>query len=193
VQSVVKDEGFWVGSSQRNRVHVEYGGDVGVDENQGVEPSVGDKVNLTGPVRTAPENPARTLNLPTQGCPAGHRAGRLHQRRQRGDPVDNRQTARDNDATGVSPAKGPVPIIGAGPPASFARLIGGATTSPAKPPSGKASGKTSPDLVLSALTTRVSARWPDSSLGATLESHSDTGLPLSRRPLKRVLGLSISR
>jgi hypothetical protein len=26
VQSVVKDEGFWVGSSQRNRVYVEYGG-----------------------------------------------------------------------------------------------------------------------------------------------------------------------
>jgi hypothetical protein len=65
VQSVVKDEGFWVGSSQRNRVHVEYGGDVGVDENQGVEPAVGEKVNLTGPVRPAPQNPARTLNLPT--------------------------------------------------------------------------------------------------------------------------------
>jgi hypothetical protein len=66
VQSVVKDEGFWVGSSQRNRVYVEYGGDVGVNENPGVEPAVGDKVNLTGPVRPAPQNPARTLNLPTQ-------------------------------------------------------------------------------------------------------------------------------
>ena len=66
VQSVVKDEGFWVGSSQRNRVYVEYGGDVGVNENQGVEPAVGDNINLTGPLRTAPQNPARTLNLPTQ-------------------------------------------------------------------------------------------------------------------------------
>lgn len=66
VQSVVKDEGFWLGSSQQDRVYVEYGGDVGANENQGVEPAVGDKVNLTGPVRPAPENPARTLNLPEQ-------------------------------------------------------------------------------------------------------------------------------
>ena len=64
VQSVVKDEGFWVGTSQQDRVYVEYGGDVGADENRGLEPAVGDRVNLTGPVRPAPENPARTLNLP---------------------------------------------------------------------------------------------------------------------------------
>lgn len=65
VQSVVKDEGFWVGSSQQDRVYVEYGGDVGTNENQGVEPNVGDRVNLTGPVRPAPANPAQTLNLST--------------------------------------------------------------------------------------------------------------------------------
>jgi hypothetical protein len=64
VQSVVKDEGFWVGSSRQDRLYVEYGGDVGADETQGFEPAVGDKVSLTGPVRPAPENPARTLNLP---------------------------------------------------------------------------------------------------------------------------------
>jgi hypothetical protein len=66
VQSVVKDEGFWVGSSQQDRVYVEYGGDVGANENQGVEPAVGDRVNLTGPVRPAPANPAQTLNLGTE-------------------------------------------------------------------------------------------------------------------------------
>ena len=65
VQSVVKDEGFWVGSSKQDRVYVEFGGDVGTNENQGFEPKVGDHVNLTGPVRPAPANPAQTLNLPT--------------------------------------------------------------------------------------------------------------------------------
>lgn len=66
VQSVVKDEGFWVGTSARDRVYVEYGGDVGANENQGIEPAVGDRVNLTGPVRPAPANPAQTLNLSTE-------------------------------------------------------------------------------------------------------------------------------
>jgi len=66
VQSVVKDEGFWVGSSKQDRVYVEYGGDVGTDENRGFEPKVGDRVDLTGPVRPAPANPAQTLNLPTE-------------------------------------------------------------------------------------------------------------------------------
>ena len=63
VQSVVKDEGFWVGTSQQDRVYVEYGGDVGANETQGSEPAVGDKVNLTGEMRPAPQNPGRTLNL----------------------------------------------------------------------------------------------------------------------------------
>ena len=66
VQSVVKDEGFWVGTSAQDRVYVEYGGDVGADENQGTEPSVGDKVDLTGEMRPAPQDPARTLNLSDQ-------------------------------------------------------------------------------------------------------------------------------
>jgi hypothetical protein len=63
VQSVVKDEGFWVGTSEQDRVYVEYGGDVGADENEGFEPAVGDKVNLNGEMRPAPENPGRTLRL----------------------------------------------------------------------------------------------------------------------------------
>jgi hypothetical protein len=55
-------EGFWVGSSAQDRVYVEWGGDVGADEAT-YRPKVGEKVNLTGPVRPAPEDPAQTLNL----------------------------------------------------------------------------------------------------------------------------------
>jgi hypothetical protein len=69
VQSVVRGEGdpnalegFWVGSSAQDRVYVEWGGDVGTDEAT-YRPKVGEKVNLTGPVRPAPEDPAQTLNL----------------------------------------------------------------------------------------------------------------------------------
>jgi hypothetical protein len=71
VQSVVKGqedpdalEGFWVGSSEQDRVYVEWGGDVGADEAD-YQPKVGDKVNLTGPVRAAPQDPEQTLNLST--------------------------------------------------------------------------------------------------------------------------------
>lgn len=66
VQSVVQDEGFWVGTSSRDRVYVEYGGDVGENEPQNAEPAVGDKVNLSGEMRPAPENPGRTLRLADQ-------------------------------------------------------------------------------------------------------------------------------
>ena len=62
VQSVVGNEGFWVGTSQTDRVYVEYGGDVGEDEAR-FRPEVGDVVDLDGPVRPAPEDPAQTLNL----------------------------------------------------------------------------------------------------------------------------------
>ena len=69
VQSVVTGqenpdalEGFWVGSSQQDRVYVEWGGDVGANEADYV-PKVEEKVNLTGPVRAAPQDPAQTLNL----------------------------------------------------------------------------------------------------------------------------------
>lgn len=75
VQSVVEDEGFWVGSSEQDRVYVEYGGDVGADEAQGFEPEVGDKVDLTGEVRPAPQDPARTLNLGDQDAQQVSRQG----------------------------------------------------------------------------------------------------------------------
>jgi hypothetical protein len=69
VQSVVRNaqdnntlEGFWVGSSKQDRVYVEWGGTVGSDEAD-YTPEVGEKVNLTGPVRPAPENPQTALKL----------------------------------------------------------------------------------------------------------------------------------
>lgn len=69
VQSVVQNaedpqalEGFWVGSSKQDRVYVEWGGDVGADEAT-YKPEVGQRVNLTGPVKAAPEKAARVLNL----------------------------------------------------------------------------------------------------------------------------------
>jgi hypothetical protein len=63
VQSVT-DAGFFVGTSAQDRRFVEWGGDVGDDEaDQTFRPKVGDKVNLTGPIKEAPENPAQTLDL----------------------------------------------------------------------------------------------------------------------------------
>ncbi len=55
-------EGFWVGTSDQDRTYVEWGGDVGTDEAD-YRPEVGERVNLTGPVRPAPQDPAQTLNL----------------------------------------------------------------------------------------------------------------------------------
>jgi len=69
VQSVVQNaenpdtlEGFWVGSSAKDRVYVEWGGDVGQAEAD-YRPKVGEHVRLTGPVRPAPKNPASALRL----------------------------------------------------------------------------------------------------------------------------------
>jgi hypothetical protein len=69
VQSVVRNaadndrpEGFWVGSSTQDRVYVEWGGTVGENEADYV-PKVGEKVNFSGPVRPAPENPQSALKL----------------------------------------------------------------------------------------------------------------------------------
>src|SRR3954452_492610 len=69
VQSVVQNsgnpdvlEGFWVGKSKSDRVYVEWGGDVGRNEAD-FRPKVGEHVGLTGPVRPAPVNPRRALNL----------------------------------------------------------------------------------------------------------------------------------
>jgi hypothetical protein len=66
VQEVVQDEGFFVGTSEQDRVYVEFGGEVGQAE-QGAqvtnELQVGDVVDLEGEVRPAPEQPGQTLNL----------------------------------------------------------------------------------------------------------------------------------
>lgn len=63
VRAVEPGEGFWVGTSDVRRVYVEYGGDAGVDEAKNGLPAVGDHVDLTGEVRPAPQDPARTLKL----------------------------------------------------------------------------------------------------------------------------------
>ncbi|MDA0180569.1 hypothetical protein OJ997_09720 [Solirubrobacter phytolaccae] len=63
VLSVVSGTGFWVGSSDADRVFVEYGSTVGTDESQPYKPKVGDVVALSGEVRPAPADPAQTLKL----------------------------------------------------------------------------------------------------------------------------------
>jgi len=62
VQSVNGNEGFFVGSSTKDRVYVEWGGDVGADEAT-FQPEVGQRVDLSRPVKAAPEKAARVLNL----------------------------------------------------------------------------------------------------------------------------------
>jgi hypothetical protein len=63
VQAIVEGPGFWVGTSQADRLYVEYGGEVGKTES-GFKPSaVGERVDLDGPVRAAPANPEETLKL----------------------------------------------------------------------------------------------------------------------------------
>jgi hypothetical protein len=64
VLSVVDGEGFFVGTSAADSVYVEYGGAVGANEAaRDYEAVVGDAVDLTGPVRPAPQDPAKTLKL----------------------------------------------------------------------------------------------------------------------------------
>ena len=63
VQAIVKGQGFWVGTSRQDRIYVEYGGEVGKTE-AGFRPDrTGQRVDLDGPVRPAPQNPAETLKL----------------------------------------------------------------------------------------------------------------------------------
>ncbi|MCW3011915.1 MAG: hypothetical protein JWO90_2319 [Solirubrobacterales bacterium] len=59
----VARSGFFVGSSERDRQYVEFGGDVGGDETDRQMPKVGDRVSLSGPVRRAPEDAGETLDL----------------------------------------------------------------------------------------------------------------------------------
>ena len=67
-------DGFWVGSSKKDRVYVEWGGGVGPDEAKFL-PKVGQHVNLSGPVRPAPRNPQKTLNLGPSAAHAVSRQG----------------------------------------------------------------------------------------------------------------------
>ena len=64
VQSVVAQQGFTVGESPENSVYVEYGGKAGENEEGATfKPEVGQKVRLSGPIRPAPQDPARTLKI----------------------------------------------------------------------------------------------------------------------------------
>jgi len=64
VQSVT-ESGFFVGTSAQDRRFVEWGGDVGENETGEIfRPQVGDKVNIQGPIKEAPQDPAQTLDLP---------------------------------------------------------------------------------------------------------------------------------
>ncbi len=63
VLAVRRGSGFWVGSSQQDRTFVEWGSAAGGNENQGFVPTVGQKVDLTGPVQPAPADPAKTLHI----------------------------------------------------------------------------------------------------------------------------------
>jgi hypothetical protein len=63
VQSVNGNEGFFVGSSTKDRVYVEWGGDIGENEASQFQPQKGDKVNLTGPFQTAGPTQLRKLKL----------------------------------------------------------------------------------------------------------------------------------
>lgn len=64
VVSVVEGEGFFVGTSESDRVYVEFGAEVGEDETAAdFTPAVGDRVNLEGELRPAPAEPGRTLHL----------------------------------------------------------------------------------------------------------------------------------
>ena len=62
VQEMAKS-GFFVGTSKKDEVYVEYGGKTGTDESDGYHPKAGDKVDFSGPVRPAPQDPATALHL----------------------------------------------------------------------------------------------------------------------------------
>jgi len=63
VQAVNGNEGFFVGSSTKDRVYVEWGGDIGQNEASRFQPQKGDRVNLTGPVQAAGPEQLRKLKL----------------------------------------------------------------------------------------------------------------------------------
>jgi hypothetical protein len=64
VQSVPGEQGFFVGTSEEDSVYVEYGARAGERE-PGAEfrPEVGQRVDVTGEVRPAPDEPGRTLGV----------------------------------------------------------------------------------------------------------------------------------
>lgn len=64
VQKVDGQQGFWVGNSMRDRVYVEYGAKAGgTEQGAAFKPTVGQRVDLRGPIRPAPAEPGRVLKI----------------------------------------------------------------------------------------------------------------------------------
>ena len=63
VQSINGNVGFWVGSGEKDRLYVEWGGDVAPGQPPRFQPGQGQRVDLGGPVQPAPPDPARALRL----------------------------------------------------------------------------------------------------------------------------------
>ena len=66
VRRIVGGDGFWVGTGAADQIYVEYGGGAGKTEGGFHPDRVGQRVDLDGPVRAAPADPAKTLNLSTR-------------------------------------------------------------------------------------------------------------------------------
>ena len=79
VVDVVEGEGFVVATGpdapSSEGTYVEFGGGVGEDEPRRGLPSVGDEVDLKGPVRPAPDDPASTLRLTDEVAAVVERQG----------------------------------------------------------------------------------------------------------------------
>lgn len=67
VQEVVDGRGFWVGTDATKRGYVELGSQAGETESDAL-PEVGDSVQVSGPVRPAPQDPEQTLGLDASGA-----------------------------------------------------------------------------------------------------------------------------
>lgn len=62
VLAVTQGEGLLVGTGSADSIYVEWGANVGEDE-PGEAPRTGDRVDLTGPLKAAPLEPERSLDL----------------------------------------------------------------------------------------------------------------------------------
>ena len=100
VLSVIENEGFFVGTSEQDRVYVEFGAEVGENETaRDYQPSAGDRVDLRGEIRPAPQEPGRTLHLEQADARVVERQGAF---------INATNVSRKflDDATGTWPPQG---------------------------------------------------------------------------------------